>query len=82
MSEQSVVTIIVASIPAILVYLNEYRKINSTNQVSIYDKQRDWIIKLEGELDERDKKIDELEETLRKLEARIKELEEKNEIIE
>ena len=82
MSEQSIVAIIVAAIPALLVYLNEHRKINGANQVSIYDKQRDWILKLEGELDERDKKIYELEETLRKLEARIKELEEKNEIIE
>ena len=79
MSEETIRTILVACIPALFVYLNERRKINGTNQLSVYDKQKDWIEKLENELEERDRKIEELEETLRKLEARIKELEEQNE---
>lgn len=80
MSEQTILTIAVSLIPAILVYLNEHRKIDGTNQVSVYDKQKDWIEKLERELEERDRKIEELEETLRKLEERIKELEAQNEV--
>lgn len=79
MSEQTILTIAAAIIPAVLVYINEHRKIDGTNQLSVYDKQKDWIEKLEGELEERDRKIEELEETLRKLEQRIKELEEQNE---
>lgn len=82
MSEQTIITIAVSLIPAVLVYINEHRKIDGTNQLSVYDKQKDWIEKLEGELEERDRKIDELEKTLRKLEARIKELEAQNEHIE
>ena len=76
MSEQTIITIVVSIIPAVLVYLNEHRKIDSSSQLSVYDKQKDWIEKLENELEERDRKIEELEETLRKLEERIKELEE------
>ena len=79
MSEETIRTILVACIPAYFVYVNERRKIHGTNQLSVYDKQKDWIEKLENELEERDRKIEELEETLRKLEARIKELEEQNE---
>ena len=79
MSEQTLITIAVSLIPAVLVYINEHRKIDTTSQVSVYDKQKDWIEKLENELDERDRKIEELEETLRKLEQRIKELEAQNE---
>ena len=79
MSEETIRTILVACIPALFVYLNERRKIDSTSKMSVYDKQKDWIEKLEGELEERDRKIEELEETLRKLEERIKELEVQNE---
>lgn len=82
MSEQTILTVMVALIPTVLTFINEWRKIKTTSQVSVYDKQKDWIEKLEKELEERDKKIDELEETLRRLEARIKELEEQNEHIE
>lgn len=79
MSEQTILTIMVALIPTVLTFINEWRKVNGANQVAVYDKQKDWIEKLENELEERDKKIEELEETLRKLEQRIKELEEQNE---
>ena len=82
MSEQTLITIAVSLIPAVLVYINEHRQIDSSSQLSVYDKQKDWIEKLEGELEERDRKIEELEETLRKLEERIKELEAQNEHIE
>ena len=80
MSEETIRTILVACIPAYFVYLNERRKIDGSNNGSIYDKQRDWIEKLEGELEERDRKIEALEEVVRKLEARIKELEDQNEV--
>ena len=79
MSEETIRTILVACIPAFFVFLNERRKINSSSQVSVYDKQKDWIEKLEGELEERDRRIEELEDVVRKLEQRIKELEEQNE---
>lgn len=79
MSEQTILTIAVSLIPAVLVYINEHRKIDSSSQLSVYDKQKDWIEKLENELEERDRKIEELEKILRKLEERIKELEELNE---
>ena len=82
MSEQTILTVMVALIPTVLTFINEWRKINTTSQVSVYDKQKDWIEKLENELEERDRKIEALEEVVRKLEARIKELEEQNEHIE
>ena len=79
MSEETIRTILVACIPAFFVYLNERRKINTTSQLSVYDKQKDWIEKLENELEERDRKIEALEDVVRKLEARIKELKVHNE---
>ena len=82
MSEQTILTVMVALIPTVLTFINEWRKINTASQVSVYDKQKDWIEKLEGELEERDRKIEALEEVVRKLEERIKELEEQNEHIE
>lgn len=77
MSEQSITTIIISLIPAFLIYINENRKINKESNVNVYDKQKDWIEKLEEELEERELEINELKEIVKKLEFRIKELEEK-----
>ena len=80
MSEQTILAVMVALIPTVLTFINEWRKVNGANQVAVYDKQKDWIEKLENELEERDRRIEELEDVVRKLEARIKELEAQNEI--
>ena len=75
MSEETIVTICISIIPAVLVYLNEHRKIDSESSDTVYDKQKDWIEKLESELKERDVTIAELKRVVNDLEKRIKELE-------
>lgn len=75
MSEETIVTVIISIIPAVLVYLNEHRKLDTENSDTVYDKQKDWIEKLESELKERDDTIAELKRVVNDLEKRIKELE-------
>lgn len=75
MSEQSITAIIISIIPALLVYFNENRKINKDSSLTVYDKQKDWIEKLENELEEREVEINELKTMIGLLEKRIKELE-------
>ncbi|MGX7077370.1 hypothetical protein [Globicatella sanguinis] len=75
MSEETIVTVFISIIPAVLVYLNEHRKLDTENSDTVYDKQKDWITKLESELKERDETIAELKRVVNDLEKRIKELE-------
>ena len=80
MSEQSVITILVSIVPAVLLYMNERKKVSTQGATTVFDKQQLWIEKLEKELEERDEEIAQLKLIVEELEKRIKELEEtKNE---
>lgn len=79
MTEETLKTILISLGPALLIFIGERAKLKAEKDKSsedskflAYDKQKDWIEKIEGELEERDAKVKEQDARIKELEAELK----------